>query len=245
MLDFSVLSYNIHRGQNAQEKYNLGKIVKTIKDSGAQIAGLNEVDRNWSDRSKCEDQTQILPEKLQMASVFGASLDEPSINEGGLWRQYGNLLLCRYPILESKVEKMYIKDDPEIEYDGMRETEPRSIIEAKLNLSGQAVWVLCTHLAAHDSKERLRQIAKIEKMLSLCDGPLILIGDLNASPDSEELARLRKLLGDPSEGKGLVTKPDEKRQIDYILVRDFTVSEIKVLESDASDHLPLLARLSF
>ena len=245
VVNFSILSYNIQAGRNARDKYDLGRTIKTIKKSQAEIIGLNEVDRNWSARSNWDDQPKIISGKFEASSVFAASLDEPPTKEGRLWRQFGNLLLCQYPILENKVEKMNIAGTSTVSPGDRRNTETRTLILAKINLWEVEIWVLCTHLTPHDQqKDRLEQIAKIEKIIGILEGPLVLIGDLNASPDCEELTRLRKLLNDPSEGKGFVTKPDEGRQIDYILVRDLKVEEIKVLDSDTSDHLPIFAKIS-
>ena len=244
-MSFTILSYNIHAGQNAKDQYNLGKIISAVKKSKAEIVGLNEVDRNWSERSKWDDQSRVLPEKLEAHSVFAASLNEPPVEKGKLWRQFGNLLLSEYPILEARVEKMHVADASKVSLEEGRNVEPRTIICAKMNLWTAQIWILCTHLTPYDwgRQDRLEQIGELEKIIGLCEGPLVLMGDLNASPDSQELLKLRKILNDPSEGRGFVTKPDEKRQIDYILVRDLKVEEIKVLDSNASDHLPLWAKI--
>jgi len=243
-MTIKVLNYNIHRGTDSAKNYNLEATCAAIKGSGAEIVGIQEIDRNWSERSNWEDQVEILTKVLGMKSVFAASIDLPPKTPGGPNRQLGNGLFSKYPILSPQVHHMYINDDPNLAYDGTRETEPRSILEAKIDLGEKTISVLCTHLSVHSRKERLRQIGKLEGIIKRIEGSLILLGDLNASPDSEEILRLRKILIDPSLGKGLVTKPNEKRQVDYILVRDLKVDEIKVLKSDASDHLPLLAKLT-
>ena len=238
-----VLTYNIHHGADGAQKYKLEAICAIIKASGADIVGIQEIDRSWSQRSNWEDQVTILSGALGMEFAFAASIELPPADPGRPNRQFGNGLFSKYPILSPQVHHMYVCDDPSMVYDGTRETEPRSVLEAKIDLEGKEISVLCTHLSVHSQKERLRQVGKLEGIIGKIDGSLILLGDFNASFDSEELVRLRRILAEPSFEKGLITKPDESRQIDYILVRDLNVEEIKVLDSDASDHLPLLATI--
>jgi endonuclease/exonuclease/phosphatase family metal-dependent hydrolase len=239
-----VLSYNIHHGADGAQKYKLEATCAAIKALGADIIGVQEIDRNWSERSNWEDQVTILSGALGMEFAFAASIELPPTDLGRPNRQFGNGLFSKYPILSPQVHHMYINDDPSMVYDGTRETEPRSILEAKIDLGEKKISVLCTHLSVHSQKERLRQTDKVERLIGKSSGPLILLGDLNASSDSEELVKLRRILADPSFGKGLVTKPNEKRQIDYILIRDLEASQIQTIESNASDHLPLLANLT-
>lgn len=247
MVSFTVLSYNIHHGVGVDGKYDLEAIVEVVKKSGAEIVGLCDVDRNWTVRSNFEDQPGTFKEKLEMDGVYEASLDQSV--DGNQRRQYGNLLLSSLPILESSVEKVYVRDDPNLAYDGTRETEPRIIIKARIQVESEEVCVICAYLSAGENmpRERMRQIGRIEQMIGSVKGSAVLMGDLNATPDSEELLRLKKVFSDSSEGKGFVTKAsgtNAGKQIDYILVRGLAVEEIRVIESDASDHLPIWAKIS-
>ena len=244
-MTFKVLTYNIHRGADSAKNYNFEATCAVIKASEADAIGIQEIDRNWSERSNWQDQVEILAKVLGMESVFAVSIDLLPAEAGKPNRQYGNALFSKLPILSSKVHPLYINDNPELVYDGTRETEPRSILQVEIGLGSEKISILCTHLSVHSQQERLKQVGKLEGIIRTVKGPLILMGDLNADSDSEELSRLRKLLVDPSFGKGLITKPDEARQIDYILLRDFEASQVQTIRSDASDHLPIRAKISF
>jgi len=86
----------------------------------------------------------------------------------------------------------------------------------------------------------------------------IFTGDLNAAPDSflinsiNNLNNLKHLGPDFSE-KTWTTKPFDKDgfaenelnwRLDYIFgTKNIVVEEIKIIETDVSDHLPIFARL--
>ncbi|OGD88404.1 hypothetical protein A3F45_01245 [Candidatus Curtissbacteria bacterium RIFCSPHIGHO2_12_FULL_41_17] len=241
-MTLGILTYNIQRGCNTQQVYNLDETIKTIRDSGADIVGLNELDNKYHKRSRFDDELEIISKALSMNKVAGPCII-PDEKDESIW--YGNALLSRFPMVESYVHRMYVGDNPKAEYDGTHLSEPRSILQAKVDLGKTTLWVICTHLSFDLHNERMKQVKKLEEAILELEGPLVLMGDLNCEPKSEELAVLRKLLDDPSLGKGFVTDPTIGKQIDYILTRGVKVEKIKVIESDASDHLPVFARISF
>lgn len=240
-MTLNILTYNIHRGADVKDKYDISRIIDVLKTSGADICGLQEVDNKYHQRSNFDDELEIMAKALSMTKVGGPAII-PNVKDESIW--YGNGLVSRFPIVESYVHRMYMGDDPHIKYDGTRETEPRSFIQAKLDLGGgKHLWTIVTHLSFHSHTERMRQVRKLEQAVMEVKGPLILMGDLNSEPESEELATLRKLLDDPSYGKVLITDPTVNKDIDYILTRDVKAEEIKVIDSGASDHFPLFAKL--
>lgn len=244
MPQFTVCTYNIHYGVDRSKKYNLEATCAVLSASDADIIGLSEVDRKWGERSNWDDQLDILSKRLEMAGAFAASIEKEPSADHDVGSEYGNALLSRYRITDFGVEHLYINNDQNISYDGTTETEPRSILQAEVDVKGEKIMVLCTHLSVRSQAERLRQVGKLEEIIKSLRGPLVLVGDLNADPASEELAILRKHLEDPSEGRGFITKPDEDRQIDYILIRDLKAINIDVIKSEASDHYPILAKLA-
>ena len=95
----------------------------------------------------------------------------------------------------------------------------------------------------------LRSI-EVSEMLELIDldNPVLLVGDLNARPDAEELRPLLNLFNDAwgqKKDPGYTfpsNQPD--RRIDYILHSDhFEVMDVFVPATEASDHRPVVADL--
>ena len=97
------------------------------------------------------------------------------------------------------------------------------------------------------------------------DGALVLCGDLNATSDRPEIRELTRHLTDawattapwwaslsgplgalatrlPSPGHTIPAQRPTRR-IDYVLTRGLTVVEARVIDSRASDHRPVVARL--
>ena len=77
---------------------------------------------------------------------------------------------------------------------------------------------------------------------------VILLGDLNATPDSEVMKRMRKTWDDPTADSGMTfpaNKPD--RKIDYVLPpkgHRWEVVSAKVIDEPvASDHRPVVVEL--
>jgi endonuclease/exonuclease/phosphatase family metal-dependent hydrolase len=112
--------------------------------------------------------------------------------------------------------------------------------------------LLSTHLSHGVSPaDRLAQVEAINQWLRGQDenGLMILTGDLNATPETQEMRNLMKNWLDTGAVNPKPTfKADEPRtRIDYVLARPshrWRVVESRVLdESMASDHRPVLAIL--
>src|SRR5690625_6954650 len=65
----SIMSYNIHRGQDADNQDQLKEIALFIKESGAEIVGLQEVD-SVCYRSDQVGQAAVLGERTGMHYAF-------------------------------------------------------------------------------------------------------------------------------------------------------------------------------
>src|SRR5690606_27304344 len=117
--------------------------------------------------------------------------------------------------------------------------------------SGATVRFMNTHLDhRRDPQERLASAAQIERLIEARpDVPSILIGDLNATPESEVLKRFRQAWQFAGDGETLWTSPSRvpRRQIDYIAFRPadrWQVREVYVIDEPiASDHRPIFALL--
>ena len=140
---------------------------------------------------------------------------------------------------------------------------PRICTEAVLQEeeSGQVFRVLNTHLdhVGKEARERgFKQVLDYADEAVFFPGvPMILTGDFNAEPDSEELAllRQRKDLTDATKGIGITYhgygKAEDPGQIDYIVLRGAvcrTKAEKWTEEENGvflSDHYPVCAEISW
>ena len=218
-----IATYNIHRGVGTDGSLDLDKTIATLKETGAEIIGLQEVER-YSPRSGFVDQAKRIAEGLGMEVRFEAGLK--------IWPfEFGNALLSKYPI--SGVER--------IDLPSAREN--RVGLLATLDVHGHDVQVLVTHLGLK-GQERTEHVQAIAAKLGALAHPLVMIGDFNTTGNGPEMAPLFNSLRQTADAP-LVTFPELSEQIDHILVSDhFAVHDLTTLPSTASDHLPLLADLS-
>lgn len=235
-----VMSYNIQHGRGIDnDTVDLERIANVIRNSGADVVGLQEVDRFWSDRSDYQDQIKILAELLHDDGFefyeYGANLDrEP--HEGYEERQYGTAVLSKYPIKE--VENVLIDSYGK---------EQRGVLTATLDINGVDMKIYNTHLALL-IEDRLGQVEEIVELMQGFSGPKMLIGDLNTLSDFEDfnyLLETGQLTDTFAEIEGAFTYPadgeEPTKRIDFILTSPLiTFDNQKVIETQASDHLPII-----
>lgn len=84
-----------------------------------------------------------------------------------------------------------------------------------------------------------KHVAAIVEWASKVEGPLVLLGDFNATPDYFQLRPLRDA------GFTLHTRPSHgRRAIDYVAVRGLKAGDVSALTGYPSDHRPVVATLS-
>ena len=124
---------------------------------------------------------------------------------------------------------------------------PRGAAVADLGLGPARLRVISTHLGL-DPVERNRHARDLLVEVDRYNGPSVVGGDLNAHPHQYAAVLLAERLHDawePAIGTGH-TYPagSPEARIDYVFVTgQLTVRDTDVIETDASDHLPILAEL--
>lgn len=234
-----VASYNIHHAVGVDGRLDLARIAREIEESGADVIGLQEVDRHWSERSDFRDQAAELARALQMHVVYGANLDREPLAPGQPRRQYGTAILSDAPILESRNTLLPRTGN----------NEQRGLLEALVNVRGVPVRVFNTHLQHNSQQERLAQIAAVSDLIGVPDESVVLVGDLNARPESPEIDQITQDLVDAwveaGVGDGYTISAERPyARIDYVLHSgDVIARSAVVLATDGSDHLPVVADL--
>ena len=226
-----VLAYNIHHGEGMDKQLDLERIATLIKDSGADVVTLQEIDEGCK-RTGGVDQATRLGKLTGMHHAFGPFFDY----QGG---RYGMALLSKRPL--ENVRNIRLPDG----------AEPRTALVATVTLDGgRRVTIAGIHLY-RTGEERLAQADKL--MASLADEPhpTILAGDFNSRPGDPVMRALgRRYVIVPKNGSSFTfpsTGPN--REIDYLLIRrdaPLQARSCRVLdERVASDHRPLLTDLAW
>lgn len=241
-LKFKVMSYNIAAGSGGDGTYDIDHVAETIENSGADVIGLQEVDVHWGARSNFDNQVEYLAEKLDMHAFFAPIYSFEPLNDGDPRREYGLAVLSKYPITES--------ENHDISRLSTQDTDPVPALApgfpgVVINVKGVHVPFYNTHLD-YRGDPFVREMQVDDTLNIISDQKnAILVGDLNARPDAPELTPLFNRFEDAwtiaGEGDGYTfprTSPD--RRIDYILSSPgMNISNTEIIESDASDHLPL------
>jgi len=149
------ITYNIQYSKGKDDRFDLGRIAETVRS--ADIIALQEVERFWP-RTGMVDQPaelgKLLPEYFWVYGP-GFDMDASEEKDGTIFsrrRQFGNMLLSRWPIIWSRTHTL-----PKcvmIEEFGMDMTALEGVIAT--DTGPLSVWSI--HLASISSDERCLQV---------------------------------------------------------------------------------------
>jgi len=220
-----LLSYNIQYGKGKDDRVDIGRILEEIE--GADIIALQELDRFWPRTDYADQVEQITTAMPDYFWVFGAGVDlhadTSSTENKGVRRQFGNLVLSRFPIISSRHHLL-----PKYGSTGPLSLQ-RSAIEATILCGKQLLRFYSVHLTHLSAQTRIPQIDRLLEIhrdaahegfsvsgdlegMDWEDGVgdqtvaenAILMGDFNSQPDSDEYIRL---VGPVSNYSGRISNP--------------------------------------
>ena len=232
-----ILSFNILHGKTTNGSFDLDIIANVIKKADADFVSLQEVDFK-TNRAKKYDLPTELGCRTKMASVFGRAM----YYDGG---EYGEGVLSKYSFLSTKnVALPYTKGN-----------EPRAALEITTVLkSGDTISFIGTHLDhLKDETDKIMQANAIIDSLGNTKLPTLIVGDLNATPDSKTIKILTKKFKKPNHKKAFEgTYPSKTKPticIDHILfnmAKKWKVLDYEIVcENYASDHCIVVATLVY
>ncbi len=223
-----IMSYNIHSGKNMDNVLDIPAISAVIGAEKPDVCALNEVRMRTTDVGGLE-LARVLGEDNGMQWRFGRAIDIA----GG---EYGNAILSRWPILESRVVPV-----PELPpQQRKRHYEPRAALECVVETPEGRVRVITCHFGLNEDEQQ----AAVETIVSMLsdDLPTVFMGDLNVTPKDPVLEPIRARLRDTAGETPLTFSAREPfEKIDYIfLSREFTAGPLETRQTLASDHLPVV-----
>ena len=236
--EFTIMTYNVRHCAGMDLKLNIEKTASVIKEQNPRFVALQEMDSKTK-RSNNVDQAAKLGELTGLEPTFGATID---FNGG----KYGVAILSKEKPI--KVEQIALPP---------RTGETRTALIAEF----EDVYFISTHWVHNKGNSAMRmESAKIiaEKAKELKDKPIIICGDLNSLPPSQEIKEFKKTF--------TVLSPENCRSyhgseavgpsgtvddfcIDYIAIDNKNVGKFKVLSSyvvnddKTSDHKPLVVKV--
>ncbi|WP_139181526.1 endonuclease/exonuclease/phosphatase family protein [Thiohalomonas denitrificans] len=282
------VTFNLHSGlgpdwqlwvDRATAEQNLRRIARRIASAApanapVDVVSLNEVDFD-SRRSGWLDQAAFLAAELEKLTGYAYRIrrgETWSRDIPGLEVRFGNALLSRHPILETR-DCLLGSDCPGVPSASPRQAgwlgsmeEPRGVLKARIAVAGRELDLLVTHLEPFVPERRERQAAEVLARFVENDVPTVLMGDINAVPSPMTAmrrhfaadrthdvlssgplidARLWVAARDAVKLETWATYPAGAPQwpLDAVFATpDLLPSEVTVLDSEASDHHGLAVR---
>lgn len=230
-----VLCYNIHHANPPSKPgvIDVEAIAKVISQQTPDIVALQEVDIYTNRSGKTLNQASELARLSGMPYYFFAKAID---HDGG---EYGVAILSKYPMENMKNTALPTAHGTNGEH--------RTLAIAQINLPDKKKIIFaCTHLDAQKADtNRFLQINRIVEIMQQEKLPVVIAGDLNATPSTRIINRLDEYFTRSCLVKCGFTVPviNPFRTIDFIAFRPadkFIVAEHTIIDEQyASDHLPV------
>jgi len=238
IVNMRLVSYNIRGGLGMDGRRSIERIAEVLRGIEADVICLQEVHRRLP-LSRFQNQPNRLARLLGKRACFH-----------NLWRGaiggYGNALLTALPV--RAVSALFLPNDEEHRRRPPLRIERRGLLEVVVQTPGGPLAVLGTHWSL-EAADRERSAEEIARRIADLPTPVILAGDFNASAESAEIQKLRDLTGlvDAGWSEAQPTFPSDHpaARIDYIWHSPgLEVSRVEVVDTQASDHRPVVVDLT-
>lgn len=229
-------------------------VVKQIKELKPDVVCLQELGVNCKYNPSVPNTAYYIKGQLGYNAFF---------EEAQRWEEYeefgaiGNGIFTRFPI--TKTSAKYVQNQAKVFTDHSH--EGRVYVEVDLQVDGKTLTVGTAHLSYvyrfEITEEKRREVDNLLQIIKNKKKQFVFAGDLNSTPTSYATTELSKHLQNcsPSYDQNTwTTKPFDYQgfkedklnwRLDYIFAtKDVRCLSSKVVKTDYSDHLPVVANLS-
>ena len=232
MTDLTVATWNMQKGFGTDFRRDPARSTRVIAALGADILALQEADRRFRSRAGVLD----LGALHEATGLTPVPLPGPTGTRAHGW--HGNLLLTR---------QADVQDVRTLRLSGI---EPRGAVIADLVHGEKPLRIIAVHMGLM-RRARVTQAAELAEEIAGDDRPTLLLGDLNEwrRGTASALAPLYDRFAHAATGKSFPA-PLPLLPLDRIFIShapravDAAVHDTLAARR-ASDHLPLVARISF
>ena len=226
----AVASYNLHSCVGLDRRRSPARIAEVLRQLDCDVYALQEVD-NQPGAHEESMQLEYLAKSMEMSAIPGLRI----VRHTG---EYGNAILTRLPITQVRRH--------DLSYSWC---EPRGAIDIELDVRGQPLRIIATHLGLRRSERRF-QWRRL--MVAIAEGsmemPTIVLGDMNEwYRSARTLREAHDAFGEPPAPAAFPSFAP-MLALSRVWVRPRAALESIVvhrteLTRKASDHLPLKAIL--
>jgi endonuclease/exonuclease/phosphatase family metal-dependent hydrolase len=242
------MTFNVAHGEGFNTRYNLQNAIDLIARVQPDLIGVQELTRNHPAYA-CDDQPALIAEGLTAAT--GRAWRHVYKEE---WFTPDRTCLDRGVGDAAESEGLAFLAPASVDDVTMTRLQ-NSRIAMRARSGGSGVPVVVTHLASGTAgfSDRVAQFGQLVPWAQGAGVPRILIGDLNAVPESPELqpvlSEYRDAWADAllaGTARGVMSGDTRIRggRIDHVLYTGDTlkVESAEIVDSTASDHRPLVVR---
>lgn len=233
-LKIKVMIYNIRFGQLA----SLEDLAAHIKSFNPDFVALQEIDSrlNRGERAPHQvgrDYISELAYHTKMFALYGKTIDY----KGGY---YGIAILSRYPYVSAQKTMLPWPNEAH---------ERRALLEGVFEMGKDTICFASTHLDFQLTQTRCLQTSFITDHFKDYPYPVILGGDFNTIPTSEEIGSIMmKYWFLATDYDFTVPAWNPKKKIDYIFalpMKGWRIIRTQTVQSVLSDHLPIVTELEY
>ncbi|MGH7481738.1 MAG: endonuclease/exonuclease/phosphatase family protein, partial [Longimicrobiales bacterium] len=221
-----VASYNVHWAVRPDRVFDPPAIARALRATGATLISVQEVSAG-------------LPALygIDLALWLGRSLGMEARFAPAAGDLLGNAFLSAHPVAHFGSTRL-----PTTDTVSGRQLDPRALARIEVRTPAGPLRAVGTRLGP-DSGAQRAQIGVLLAALP-AEGPVVLLGDLNAPAASPTLAALRAVgLRDPFPEDAVAwtraASDSRPARIDRVLVRGYSAGAAAVYDAPASDHLPV------
>lgn len=240
----SILQWNIWYQENIEN------VLELIKQTNADIVCLQELTIGHRRQPVHPNTPDYIAQGLGYNSAIATF--NPSDTDKNV---IGNGIFTKFPIFDTRKELINSPTGS-----GGFDDENRMYVEAKLQLGNSLLKVGTVHMSyTHEFNATARKLQETDSLLKAIqenNEHFILTGDFNAPPASEVISRITtklRNLGPNHTENTWTTKPfsyggfsEDKLawRLDYVFgTQDVEVVSAEIVETEFSDHLPILIRI--
>lgn len=210
----SLMTYNIHRGRNSNNRNTLNQMIQFMNESDSDIICLQEV---------MSFQATKIGLATNMHSYYSPNVKNP-------FYSYGLAIYSKFPIIETNHISLTSFD------------EPRGFLHAVLKIDDEKkLNVINVHLGLN-SDERTIQLNEITNYINTLDGDTVVLGDFNQRnvemTDWVDVAKHHSV-----EDNHSYSALDARVDYIFITDNQIFCSHYNVIELNLSDHYPVLGKI--
>ncbi len=227
---------HLHFRKTNEELIDPKRVAETVKLFGAEVCALNEVyNQEMLGEGFCNQAKEIAAE-LGFYYYFAKAIDYKGY-------EYGNALISRFPITSAYAVPLVVAPEARKK----ERYEDRVLLIATLDINGTPFTAAVCHFGLSREEQELATSTVLSELANV-KTPLVFMGDLNLTPDSDLIAALGERLFDTAKlsDKALLTFPSHAPniKIDYIFTNSFCKAvSVDVPDAVYADHLPVTAEI--